>query len=945
MAENFDSLTIQITADAKKALDAVNNLAKALERLNTALGGVNAGGLENVSKATDGLAESISKINTRKMKDVAKSISSVSHAGGDVSQAASATNTFANSLNDASDAAKNVTQNVGNKGTSGFLNFKNILSGISGVAKNAYSGFMKFGGALAGILPHANKAAHGMKKISSSSKTAVVSAKSIVGELTRISKMMKLMITRMILRKVITGVVDGFKNLAQYSKTFDASVSLLWNSFRQLGNSIAAAVSPLLNAFAPALNYLIQLVIQAVNAINQLLSALVGLGTWTKAKTLTDDYAKSLDKAGSKAKELKKTVLGFDELNQLQDKNNKGGGGTSPANMFESAEVDDKWKKLADKIKKYWQKLVDPIKKAWARAGDFVKSSWEYAAKAVAKLFKDIADDFLEVWNQPKTVKMLEHLLHAVGNIGKFVGNIAMAFDRAWNEADRGLHIFEKMRDLADIIIKGIEQITESWAKWAIDVDFSAVLESVDKFLEALKKPTKFIMDTLNDFNEDFLQPLTKWLIEKGVPELIDTFTELTNNVDWDKLKERLDKIYKALERFSETFGEGLIQFIGDIGEELVSFANSDNWDAFIDTLIKWTENVDADTVATGLRVIFDALVLYEGLTILGTLAGVFSKLAPAVTALGNAFSNLGSALSTFAASVMAGGLGLYFAAVIDVILGAALVVKSFIQQVKEGIDFFNVGLSEIGWTFLTIITHFNPAVAALLQALLSLVVRYKDNILSVVSGLWNTITGGSTTFTDKIKQIFYDFVAVIQNFFTYKFTELWESIKKLAADIWDVATDLYDKFVSIFDSDKWTFDGVAQGLKDTFQSAKDAIKDIWNSIADALNGSFTIGSHTFDIGLPKIYASGGFPEDGLFMANHGELVGKFSNGRTAVANNEQITEGIARAVYAAMVSAGGSGGNARYINNTIQIDGRTIARAVTQGQTDLNRRYSPTTV
>ena len=32
---------------------------------------------------------------------------------------------------------------------------------------------------------------------------------------------------------------------------------------------------------------------------------------------------------------------------------------------------------------------------------------------------------------------------------------------------------------------------------------------------------------------------------------------------------------------------------------------------------------------------------------------------------------------------------------------------------------------------------------------------------------------------------------------------------------------------------------------------------------------------------------------DGLFMANHNELVGQFSNGRTAVANNEQIVDGI----------------------------------------------------
>ena len=69
---------------------------------------------------------------------------------------------------------------------------------------------------------------------------------------------------------------------------------------------------------------------------------------------------------------------------------------------------------------------------------------------------------------------------------------------------------------------------------------------------------------------------------------------------------------------------------------------------------------------------------------------------------------------------------------------------------------------------------------------------------------------------------------------------------------------------------------------------------------------------------IPKLnvkwYAQGGFPEDGLFMANHGELVGKFSNGKTAVANNEQIIEGIYRGVYQAMKDSGGNNGGQRII-------------------------------
>jgi ferredoxin len=56
-------------------------------------------------------------------------------------------------------------------------------------------------------------------------------------------------------------------------------------------------------------------------------------------------------------------------------------------------------------------------------------------------------------------------------------------------------------------------------------------------------------------------------------------------------------------------------------------------------------------------------------------------------------------------------------------------------------------------------------------------------------------------------------------------------------------------------------------------------------------------------ITLPH-FATGGFPEDGIFAANHNELVGKFDNGRTAVANNIQIIDGIRYGVAEGVLSA-----------------------------------------
>ena len=84
------------------------------------------------------------------------------------------------------------------------------------------------------------------------------------------------------------------------------------------------------------------------------------------------------------------------------------------------------------------------------------------------------------------------------------------------------------------------------------------------------------------------------------------------------------------------------------------------------------------------------------------------------------------------------------------------------------------------------------------------------------------------------------------------------------------------------------------------------------------------------------MYASGGFPEDGFFFANHNEMVGQFSNGRTAVANNEEITEGIRRAVVEGMSAV--LSGNSGTQNVNVYLDGKQITNAVTRNQRQMSR-------
>ena len=175
------------------------------------------------------------------------------------------------------------------------------------------------------------------------------------------------------------------------------------------------------------------------------------------------------------------------------------------------------------------------------------------------------------------------------------------------------------------------------------------------------------------------------------------------------------------------------------------------------------------------------------------------------------------------------------------------------------------------------------------------------------------------------------------------------EEIKSISDYMKDTSESVSDSAETMrdeFKESKWTLDGVKKGLGKSFENAFDSIKQGFKGLFDWINDKLNIEVKGEKINIGRVgYATGGFPEDGMFFANHTELVGKFSNGKTAVANNEQIVKGIENGVYNAVMSAmSNNNSGSSYISNEIIVDGEVIARSVTKAQEKINRRYSPQT-
>lgn len=165
------------------------------------------------------------------------------------------------------------------------------------------------------------------------------------------------------------------------------------------------------------------------------------------------------------------------------------------------------------------------------------------------------------------------------------------------------------------------------------------------------------------------------------------------------------------------------------------------------------------------------------------------------------------------------------------------------------------------------------------------------DSVKRTIEEKWNSIKDWFEDIWKKIKEVFKpDAMIEVGKSIMNK---LWDGLKSVWSDI----TGWLEGIVDVISN---TFKKVTDGAKNLFKKAKKDAEDDGDSDEDD-SGYVNSGP-----GAVKGHASGGFPKSGqMFVANEDgnpELVGSWG-GRAAVANNQQITQGISQAVQNGMRS------------------------------------------
>ena len=721
-----------------------------------------------------------------------------------------------------------------------------------------------------------------------------------------------------VLSKAFTSLREKIAATTKQNAQFSASMAVI------RGNA-SSAFNTLITAAMPALNSLMSVIAKATTYLNTFISLLFGktVKSANAAASATNGQAAALDKAGKAAKKASEYLNAYDEMNvQASDNDSSGGGGGGGSDLTytEDADVEGQVAKYLDRIKKAWENA--DFTEFGTMLGNKINGvleniDWSGIQTGATKLGKSLAT-FLNGFFE--TPGLFTNIGTTIANALNTAINASLGFAENFHFDSAGKAVADAINGFFKTFdATGLAQSIHVWIQGALTF-VSTLLKNTD-FTQIGNKIGQFLGNLdLTDYLDDIASVV--WEAIKGGFDLLKgMFQEAP-------LETALITAFGIL-KFTG-LGASIAGKIGKSISDHLTNAGSAAWSGLSSV---------GTTIYTAL-----GKACASATSAVATLA---SKIAGGIT---TAIGNVGTFLTTDIATVFSGGAA-SIAAGLFAAIGAAiagwkigqLIYDKFSEQIDDIV--FKVG----DFFTKTIPQALNNAGKAVLDFTLNVKTSVED-IKQKAAEKWNE---AKNWFDDKKYQI-----AVKIDDIKSKASDLWSNAKdwakdkalslgvkfsKSAKDLYNDIKEAWGKVSGKTFSIRVKLNNTAKGLFNSFKTAWGKIKTKLKFPMQMPHISWGTTQKTIlgkKISVPSLsvkwYANGGFPDMGqLFIARErgAEMVGNIG-GKTAVANNDQITTAIAAAVgpavYDAMMSAMANGDSGQ-INLNLELGGQKITDYVIQ--------------
>ena len=678
------------------------------------------------------------------------------------------------------------------------------------------------------------------------------------------------------------GIVGTY---AREMNTAEGAIRSLSQSFKGLIQALGSLFIPLLQVIVPYLTAFVELLTDAVFWVAKLFGIPIQRISWGETNKgvggIADgakEAASGLDSASKAAKKLKQYTMGFDELNVINpDSGASGGaggaGGAGAQGWGEGLDLDTLWD---DSVFDQASKKVDELKAkiteffgdwGWliglvgaGLTGLMIHKAWptilSWGTK-IALMFGGMVDLVKAVWGAFKGSDAAES---ALAFMSPLLSNIVNWLKTTW------------------VAVKALGIL--NIAGWATTI--AVVIAAVASVVYFLYENWDKVTEAVKNFFKENISPKLKEIGEhfSDIKEALGPVGDLFKKV-YDKAKEFIEGIdWKSIGTVFEIVGGVIFSVIGGV------IATAFN------ILVGMVENVIQ--VFNGMVQLISGAVKF----IVALFKGDFMGVIDATLLIAEGIQNLWNGMVGFVVDIVSDfveGIISWFTNLWDELVGHSIVPDT----INGIIDWF----------------------LSLPGEILKPVEQFTEDVLKIFKDLWeNTKVWWAENVAPKFTSEYWlnkfnvikTAVRTKLDEFKASVIEKWNGIKS-----W-FSSNIAPKFTKEYWINKFSGlkDGFVQTVKNMINSGVDKLNSFigwlnshlkfsWDGLTIAGKEIYPGGSVQI-VTIPSIprFENGGFIEDGLFTMNRGEIAGKFNNGKSVVANNEQIIAGISEGVYSAVVAA-----------------------------------------
>ncbi|WP_076669954.1 phage tail protein [Lactiplantibacillus plantarum] len=145
------------------------------------------------------------------------------------------------------------------------------------------------------------------------------------------------------------------------------------------------------------------------------------------------------------------------------------------------------------------------------------------ALNAVTKVLNNIAVAFRNAWNSGAGEKIASNLYKIFTNIFNTISALGGQFDKAWQHGGVGTSIFKTLLGMVNDMLGALNDMAGATVKWASKLDFTPLLQSIDRLLKAIRPVVKDVWNGLDWGYQNILLPLAKYTITNLIPTFFDT--------------------------------------------------------------------------------------------------------------------------------------------------------------------------------------------------------------------------------------------------------------------------------------------------------------------------------------------------------------------------------------------------------------------------------------